>query len=1346
MRRIACRTYIDLKVTPTTQEHELADAPFRLGDWLVEPRLNRLTRGDESIQIELKMMDVLVCLAGHAGELVTRQEIIDTVWSVEYITEKTLTRAVAELRRTLGDDAKEPTYIETIHRKGYRLIVPVEAVTKISGTVTLFPGAQTARDDRSPYPGLAAFTEADAELFFGREAEVSRLWRTITTRRLLAVIGPSGVGKTSFLRAGLIPAAPEGWGILICTPGEAPFAGLARALAPEISDDPESVSKLVDFEVNGPYLFTRWRERHERALLIVDQFEELFTQNPPEVQAGFAALIGRLARDADVHVLLSLRDDFLYRCHDHFDLLPVFTGLTPLKAPGRDNLRRALVQPAARLGYSFEDEALVDEMLDAVEGERGALPLLAFAVARLWEKRDRERKLLTRQAYADIGGVAGALAHHAEQTLERIGTDRLPVVRDLFRNLVTAEGTRAAREWNELLSVFCDSSDESQAAVLSALIDARLLTSYEVREEDREPTRRVEIIHESLLANWPRLVRWQTQDADAARLHDELRQAARIWREHGQTDDLLWTGSAYREYAVWRERYPGGLSELEEAFAVAMTSLATRRRRRRRIAVAAVIVLLVAVLGVVGTLWRRSVREARRAEAEAGRHEAAEILSLGRLRLGDHPNAALAYAIASLERADTEPARRFAVEALWQGPPALYLSDPVVPLGARWSSDGRWLAVGGTRGLAILDRETGGRRELLSGFERPLGFSTDCGLLVSEATGDGGGTVIHVWTVAEGRLQRTLELEEGVVPQLLDDSLLTFAFDADTGTPPEDQPAIVRRIPIHGTGEEVAGRWQPHGLSYLDSDPSGASVFSLQAGRIVQQSFDDLLAPPRVLGVHEGDANLWFWPGHERVVTGDSGGDIRIWDLHSARRERTLESSADARLIALDPRGQRLAVGPPGSLSSPRSLCLFDLDAPRSAEPVPLLNDEVNWLNGMTFSPDGAWLATMSNPFPLTLWNVAARHSIVIGRQIPSYVSAVFTSDGRLVSTSDEGVVRLWPLSPETGEGVRELWSRPGATIGFHLAEIASERSVVVIERFAARILVLPFDGSPASIHQLAQSAGDAAGTALLSLDPTGRYAAMSYVAKSKPAATSLRILDLSSGAERILDAHATGGDGCERVGSLLEGVVVPVWLADGRLLSDGDAGLRSWDLDAGTSIQLRPCRTMTEDLIELLAAPGSGAILRLDPASGGRSSTISAFDLTTGETHEIASHGNRVGRFSLDTSGHVLLTGSNDGVVRVGPLTGEEPHLLFGHTGPVTSVAFSPDGRWIASGSDDGTIRLWPMPDLSKPPLHTLPREELIAKLKTLTNLRAVRDDASSTGWKVEVGPFPGWETVPTW
>ncbi len=173
-------------------------------------------------------MDVLVCLAERAGEVVTRFEIIDRVWATEFIADNTLTHAINEIRTALGDDARNPSFIETIHRRGYRLMVPVEPVEPATGTVHSFPTRikQAGDEDRSPYPGLAAFTEADAEFFFGREVEVVQMWRKLMSRRLLAVIGPSGVGKSSFLRAGVIPAKPEGWGILICQPGEAPFAAL----------------------------------------------------------------------------------------------------------------------------------------------------------------------------------------------------------------------------------------------------------------------------------------------------------------------------------------------------------------------------------------------------------------------------------------------------------------------------------------------------------------------------------------------------------------------------------------------------------------------------------------------------------------------------------------------------------------------------------------------------------------------------------------------------------------------------------------------------------------------------------------------------------------------------------------------------------------------------------------------------------------------------------------------------------------------------------------------------------------------------------------------------------------
>ena len=167
------------------------------------------------------------------------------------------------------------------------------------------------------------------------------------------------------------------------------------------------------------------------------------------------------------------------RCHEHEPLAPVFEELTPLGAA--DAARRCAARSSSRRrreGYRFEDEALVDEMVAAVEGARGALPLLAFAVSRLWERRDRERKLLTRAAYEEIGGVAGALAQHAEATMDRIGTERQAIVREIFRNLVTAQGTRAVAEREELLSVFPDRAAAEE--VLGELIDARLLTSYEV--------------------------------------------------------------------------------------------------------------------------------------------------------------------------------------------------------------------------------------------------------------------------------------------------------------------------------------------------------------------------------------------------------------------------------------------------------------------------------------------------------------------------------------------------------------------------------------------------------------------------------------------------------------------------------------------------------------------------------------------------------------------------------------------------------------------------------------------------------------------------------------------------
>ena len=578
-------------------------------------------------------------------------------------------------------------------------------------------------EERSPYPGLSSFTEKDAGVFFGRESEVERCGSGSAAGGSSRSSGPRAwARRLSCARASSLHVPADG-ALVVCTPGTTPFRSLGQALGPALAGDAEALGQLAGFEdpETALALLSRWRKSDAEALVVVDQFEELFTLNPPETQQRFAALLGRLAREADVHVLLSLRDDFLIRCSDQPPLAPVFSEITPLTALTRDGLERALVEPAKKQGYRFDDDALVGEMVSTVEGARGALPLLAFAVARLWERRDREKKLLTRGAYREIAGVEGALAQHAEATLDRIGPERQNLVREIFRNLVTAQGTRAVVDREELLSAFADREAAEEA--LRQLIDARLLTSYEVEGKEGEPSRhRVEIVHESLLKAWPRLVRWQVQDEDGAQLRDQLKQAAHLWEEKGRTTDLLWTGTAYQEYELWRHRYPGGLTALEEDFARSMAEKARRKRRFVRAAVAAALVGATTVAAVVSVLRYQAVRQAELAERETRLALASKLVALGRNELERYPAATLAYARKSLETADNTEGRRLAVEALWRSPSLRVLP---VEQGGTWSiafsPDGTRLAAYTFSDTVLLYPDDGSPPKAIGGFTQPAG-------------------------------------------------------------------------------------------------------------------------------------------------------------------------------------------------------------------------------------------------------------------------------------------------------------------------------------------------------------------------------------------------------------------------------------------------------------------------------------------------------------------------------------------------------------------------------------------------------------------------------------------------
>jgi WD40 repeat protein len=248
---------------------------------------------------------------------------------------------------------------------------------------------------------------------------------------------------------------------------------------------------------------------------------------------------------------------------------------------------------------------------------------------------------------------------------------------------------------------------------------------------------------------------------------------------------------------------------------------------------------------------------------------------------------------------------------------------------------------------------------------------------------------------------------------------------------------------------------------------------------------------------------------------------------------------------------------------------------------------------------------------------------------------------------------------------------------------------------------------------------------------PSGRLvAAASYVSEGR---ATLRVWDLVSGESRVFDPPQDPEEDYF-IGSI-------AFVDETTLYTCGTNGLLEWDLETGTSERI-------------LEAPPGGS-LRFYVASDRRTALVSPpsdqvgavlFDLKTREVRGLDMPGGQGRALALSPDGTTWVSGKQDGSIWVGRTDGGEAHLLAGHEGPVEGVAISPDNTWIASSGDDKTVRLWPMPDLSRPPLHTLPHDELIAKLKSLTNLRVVRDEDSATGWTIDVGPFPGWETVPTW
>ncbi len=468
---------------------------------------------------------------------------------------------------------------------------------------------RTYGEDETPYPGLVAFQEKEADRFFGRERDIQQVVARLREQPLGAIIGPPGVGKSSFVRAGLIPAlktSGEHWEAIILRPGRRPLQSLAALIQPLSLTPVEPLAEtLADHSTMiarlrhepgyvGSVLRARAAERSQRYLVFVDQFEELYTLVPDaEERHAFVTCLLGIAddRSAPVRVLLSLRSDFLDRVgEDKLFAEELGRGLVLMQPLGPDGLRAAFKGPTEQLGYAFETAEMVDDMVSALANTPGALSLLQFAGAKLWETRDVRRKLLTDSSYRALGGIAGAMAQHADQVVNALPSATQRLIRALFQRLVTPEGTRAIVDVQDLTELSPDATEVR--SLIDRLVQERLLV---VQASGTEQTTTVELVHESLITSWPLLRRWLDEGRDDVVFRQHLREAAKQWHARNRPQGLLWRGEAMDEARLWRARHADVLPAKEQEFLHAVFLLATRAQRVRR----AIVIGTIAVLSLV---------------------------------------------------------------------------------------------------------------------------------------------------------------------------------------------------------------------------------------------------------------------------------------------------------------------------------------------------------------------------------------------------------------------------------------------------------------------------------------------------------------------------------------------------------------------------------------------------------------------------------------------------------------------------------------------------------------------------------------------------------------------------
>ena len=1166
-----------------------------------------------------------------------------------------------------------------------------------SNAVTSQPTAIPLTPMDNPYKGLRAFGEGDAQDFYGREALTQQLLVRLgeggELARFLAVVGPSGSGKSSVVKAGLIPAlrrgalpGSENWFIVEMLPSAHPLEELEAALLRVAVNPPASLMEQFQKDSRGLIRAVRRslpNDPNIELVLVIDQFEEVFTLLRDEKERlQFLELLvsAMLDQNSRVRVVLTLRADFIDRPLNYVDFGELLHQRMELVLPlTPDELESAITAPAERVGFHFET-GLLSAILHDLGDQPGTLPLLQYALTELYEKR--AGNTLTKSAYREIGGVLGALGRRAEEIFTGLDTESQTLAKQLFLRLVTlgegVEDTRRRALIAELenlqLAIAIDAKNYSKSfqKVLDSFGKARLLSF------DRDPDTRgstVEVAHEAIIREWTRLRDWLNESRTLVRMQRQLAQAAAEWEGTQHDESFLLTGTKLAQYEGWTTGSAVALTqreldylkasviargrreveesarqqrELESVRKLAETERSSMLRLRKRnqvISIVGVIALVLAVLA--GILAVKSNENARQAQANIApvdaQRLAAEAKSLA--HSGGDPQLTALLSISSINLQQTLEGDSALIEsANLSFPRQIFLGHTDQVWSAVFSPDGKSVATGGLDGtIRLWDAQTGKQLQVFQHSSVgvvQVDFSPDNKhILASDLSGK-----LVLWNIKTG-LGSSLPFSGvwSIAFSPNGEEILTGAFDGSVHLMDIQTKKILKTFKGH-TGTVTSVAFAPDGKTMLTgSQDRTARLWDIQTGQTIH-----------IISGHADEIyGVAFSPDGRQVLTGSKDQTARLWDVQTGKEVRVFNISSWVYGVAFSPDGKYIATA-----GEDKSARIWES---KTSKLVRSFTGFREMVSNVAFSPDGKYLLVSS-------WDKTAQLLDVNGQtEFPQFTGHAQTVNGvafspdekYLFSGSDDGTAKMWDIS--TGD---ELHIFEGHANAINILAVSPNGKYLLTG--SADDTAWLWNIQTGEQLESFQSRMDVMGTAF---SPDGQIL---LVGDRNNLA---RLWDVKTG--KLLQFFLGHSDGVFGV----------AFSPDGKLVLTGswDKTARLWDAQTGKQLQKFIGHT---DKVNTVAFSPDGKYV----ATAGFDKTARLWDTQTSkEVREFTGHMAVIWSVAFSPDGKYLLTGSADNTARLWNVqTGEEVRRFIGHTSSVWWAAFSPDGQLIATASGDRTIRLW--------------------------------------------------------